>query len=61
MEQVEERANVVIDRLVHQYFKSNYWFTRWFAKFILGRKQNDVVEFAQKMVKSELTKMKLMR
>lgn len=61
MEQVEERTNVVIDRLVHQYFKSNYWFTRWFAKFILGRKQNDVVEFAQKMVKSELTKMKLMR
>jgi hypothetical protein len=53
-------ADVVLDRLVNQYFKSNNVFFRFVAKLILGRKKKDMVEFAQQKVTTDLKKMKLM-
>lgn len=61
IEQVASRTEVVKDRLVDQYFKSNWAPIRLIARWILGRKQNDVVEFVRQKVASELRKMELMR
>lgn len=60
IKRIESRVDVVIDRLVSQYFKSNNIFVRFIAKLILGRKKKDVVEFAQQKVIADLKKMKLM-
>ncbi len=60
IDQIKKRVDVVIDRLVNQYFKSNNMFVRFVAKIVLGRKKKDVVEFVQKKVTSDLEKMNLM-
>ncbi len=44
IDQIKKRVDVVIDRLVNQYFKSNNMFVRFIAKIVLGRKKKDVVE-----------------
>jgi hypothetical protein len=59
--QVAARTDVVKDRLIDQYFQNNWPPVRFFARWILGRKQADVVEFIRQKVTSELRKMELMR
>jgi len=61
IERIESRVDVVIDRLVDQYFKSNNMFVRLVAKIVLGQKKKDMVNFAQAKVISDLKKMNLMR
>lgn len=58
--QIEGRADVVFDRLVDQYFKSNNLFVRFIARLIIGRKKRDVVRFARDKVVADLKKMGLM-
>ena len=47
--------------VVDQYFKNNWPLVRFLARWILGKKQDDVVEFIRQKVTSELRKMELMR
>lgn len=61
MERIESRVDVVLDRLVNQYFKSNNPFVRFVAKLVLGRKKKDMVAFAQQKVTSDLKKMHLIK
>jgi hypothetical protein len=60
-EQVASRTDMVKNRLVDQYFKNNWPLVRFLARWILGKKQDDVVEFIRQKVTSELRKMELMR
>jgi len=57
---IERRVDVVLDRLVGQYWKSNNLFVRFFAKLILGRKKEDIVEFAREKITADLGAMGLM-
>ena len=58
-EQIESRVNVVFDRLVAQYFKSNNPIVRFIAKIIIGQKKKDAVESIRQVVKDDLIKMEL--
>lgn len=57
--QIESRVNVVFDRLVAQYFKSNNPIVRFIAKVIIGQKKKDAVEYVRQVVKDDLIKMDL--
>jgi len=57
--QIESRVNIVFDRLVAQYFKSNNLIVRFIAKIIIGRKKNDTVEYVRQVIKDDLIKMAL--
>ncbi len=59
--QIESRVDIVLDRLIEQYFKSNNPIIRFSAKLILGRKKHDVVEYARKTITNDLKIMRLMR
>ncbi len=61
LRQVEDRVDVVVDRLVSQYFKQHNCITRFVAKLVIGRKKRDIVAGAGKQVTSDLEKMGLMR
>lgn len=61
MARVEKRIDVVLDRLVNQYFKTNNFFLRLVAKLVLGRKKNDVRDFVQQTVRADLQRMELMK
>lgn len=58
--QIESRVNVVFDRLVAQYFKSNNPIVRFIAKIIIGQKKKDAVEYVRQAVKDDLIKMGLL-
>ena len=58
---IERRVDVVLDRLVGQYWKSNNLFVRFVAKLILGRKKKDIVEFAREKITADLGAMGLMQ
>lgn len=58
---VDGRARIVLARLVNQYFGRNHWFVRMVARIVIGRKRQDILAFAEKTVKADLTKMGLMR
>jgi len=58
--QVEGRVEIVLERLVEQYFEGNNFLIRWGAKFFLSSKKNDIVEFVRKKVEGDLTAMELM-
>jgi hypothetical protein len=57
--QIESRVNVVFDRLVAQYFKSNNPIVRFIAQIIIGQKKKDAVEYVRQVVKDDLIKMEL--
>ncbi|OAI19413.1 hypothetical protein A1359_03725 [Methylomonas lenta] len=57
--QIESRVNVVFDRLVAQYFKSNNPIVRFIAKMIIGQKKTAAVEYVRQIVKDDLIKMEL--
>jgi hypothetical protein len=61
LEQIEDRADIVIDRLVDQYFKSNNPFVRFGAKFFIGHKKKDIVKAAEGKITKDLKNMQLMR
>lgn len=61
IERIESRVDIVLDRLVDQYFKKNNPIVRFVTKLVLGRKKKDVVEFVEEKVTTDLTKMQLMR
>jgi hypothetical protein len=61
LKRIEHRVEVVFDRLVNQYFKSNNPVVRFVAKVVLGRKKKDVVEFVREKITADLRKMLLMR
>lgn len=61
MERVEKRIDVVLDRLVEQYFKTNNILVRLIAGLVLGRKKRDVAAFVEKTVAADLRRMQLMR
>lgn len=58
---LEKRVELVFDRLVNQYFKSNNPLVRFVAKVVLGRKKNDVLAYAREKVEADLRKMGLLR
>jgi hypothetical protein len=53
---IESRVNVVFDRLVAQYFKSNNPIVRFIAKVIIGQKKKGAVEYVRQVVKDDLIK-----
>lgn len=57
--QIENRVNVIFDRLVAQYFKSNNPIVHFIAKIIIGRKKSDTVEYVRQAIKDDLIKMDL--
>lgn len=57
--QIQSRVNVVFDRLVAQYFKSNNPIVRFIAKMIIGQKKTDAVEYVRQVVKDDLIKLEL--
>ncbi len=59
--QVNYRAGLVIDRMAGQYFKKNWWITRFIARKVLSRKKKDLVQYISKVVSGDLNKMMLMR
>jgi len=61
LKQVDSRAGLVIDRMVGQYFRNNFWLIRFIARKVLGRKKKDLVEYVEKVVSGDLKKMLLMR
>lgn len=59
--QIAHRVDKVLDRLVEQYFKTKNVFMRFGAKWFIGSKKKDLVEFLRKMVAADLKKMQLLR
>jgi len=59
-DQLEQRVDLVLDRLVEQYFETNNIFIRWGANFFLSRKKKDIVDFVKQKVAGELRSMGLM-
>lgn len=57
---LEGRVDVVLDRLVGQYFKANNPVVRFVARLVLGRKKKDVVAFVKQKVSADLGNMGLM-
>ena len=53
------RVGLVLGKLLDQYFEGSLW--RLPAKLVLGRKKGDIVEYALKRVRSDLSRMQLMR
>lgn len=58
--QIEHRVDVVVDRLVSQYFEGHHPIVRLIAGWVLARKKKDIVDFARARVAGELKKMALM-
>lgn len=59
-EKVEARVELVLKRLVNQYFKTNNILIRFGASFFLRRKTADIVEFVRKTISQELIRMGIM-
>lgn len=59
LKQLESRVNIVLDRLVNQYFKSNNPVVRFVAKIVVGRKKKDIVDYIKQKVIVDLKKMEL--
>jgi len=59
-EQLDKRVEIVMDRLVNQYFKSNNPFIRVIAKFVLGQKKKELVQLALGAICKDLKEMQLM-
>lgn len=57
--QLDSRVGLVLGKLLDQYFEGSLW--RLPAKLVLGRKKGDIVEYALKRVRSDLSRMQLMR
>jgi hypothetical protein len=58
---IDSRVDVVIDRLVNQYFKTNNLLVRLIAKMVFGQKKKDLVNYAQAKIIQDLKKMHLMK
>lgn len=61
LKRLERRVDVVLARLVEQYFKRDNPLLRLVARLVLGRKKRDVVEFVRERVTADLRRMKLIR
>jgi len=59
-ERLATRVDAVIDGLVDQYFDTNNIFIRWGAAFFLRRKKEDIVQFIEDKVSTELKAMGLL-
>lgn len=59
--QLEKRVDIVIDRLVRQYFKEMNWLYKLGAKFFIGQKKKDIVAFAISQIKNDLAKMGILK
>lgn len=57
---LESRVDVVLDRLVNQYFKKKWSLTRTIARIVIGRKKGDIVDSTMEKVLKNLKEMKLM-
>jgi hypothetical protein len=57
---LDVRVDLVLERLVHQYFKTNNFLIRGIANFVLGRKRREIVAAIKDIIAAELKKMKLM-
>jgi hypothetical protein len=57
--QIESRVNVVFNRLIAQYFKSNIPIVYFIAKMVIGQKKTDAVEYVRQVVKDDLIKLEL--
>jgi hypothetical protein len=60
VEQIEARVDVVVDRLVEQYFDTNNVVVRLIASWVLGRKKKDIVQAARRRIAGELQAMNLL-
>ncbi|HYC44447.1 MAG TPA: patatin-like phospholipase family protein [Burkholderiales bacterium] len=58
--QLDARLDIVLERLVAQYFKDKNWFMRLGAQWFLGSKKSDLRDEALKRVEADLQKMGLM-
>jgi predicted acylesterase/phospholipase RssA len=58
--QLEKRLGVVLDNLVSQYFATNNLLWRLAAKFVVGRKRKELLQYACDRVNSDLRRMNLL-
>ncbi|HJU40799.1 MAG TPA: patatin-like phospholipase family protein [Tahibacter sp.] len=54
--QLRKRVGVLMDRLTHDFFSNKWPPVRWIARWVLGRKLDDVVEWAIGTVRADLTR-----
>lgn len=57
---IEKRVELVVDRLVEQYFDTNNFFVRLVAGWVLARKKKDIVARARETVAGDLRRMGLL-
>lgn len=59
--QLEKRVDIVIDRLVQQYFYKMNCLYKLGAKFFIGKKKKDIVDFFISEIKKDLSRMDILK
>jgi hypothetical protein len=58
---IEQRLQLVLDKLVDQYFKGHRWYIRKLAKIAVRAKKDDLARWALQVVENDLKRMGLMK